>query len=123
AVARVNTIWWGGFSYGPRFLSDMLPYFMYFLLPVVAWVQQFEGARRRVVAGGLVATSLVSVFVHAQGALNPRATLWNVNPDDINKNPIRLWDWRHPPFLAGWIADDEGARHINTTPCDAPPAP
>jgi hypothetical protein len=105
-------------------MTDMLPYFMYFLIPVVAWLRQSEGAMRRAVAAGLVATSLASVFIHAQGVLNPRSTLWNVNPDDIDKNPIRLWDWRHPPFLAGWVGEDNRTKFdVNASDCQKPPDP
>jgi hypothetical protein len=37
AVAWVNQNWWAGGSYGPRFFADLLPYFMYSLIPVIAW--------------------------------------------------------------------------------------
>jgi fibronectin type III domain protein len=103
----------------------MLPYFMYFLVPVAAWIAQSDGALRWAMAAGLVVTSVASVFIHAQGVLHPPATLWNLNPDDINQNPIRLWDWRHPPFLAGWIADDERTNDdpLNARGCEGPPDP
>jgi len=49
----ISTIrsWWGGHSYGPRFFTDMLPYLVYFLIPVVAWLRpaarELSSSRRR----------------------------------------------------------------------------
>jgi hypothetical protein len=122
ATAWINPTWWGGYSYGPRFFTDILPYFMYFLVPVVAWLVETSkrGRMYRVAAPLFAIASIASVFVNAQGALNQRAGDWNVNPDDINQNQMRLWDWRHPPFLAGWQADPKSI-DLSKIACSAPP--
>jgi len=110
-ISTTNGNWWGGASYGPRLFTDLVPYLMYFLIPVVAWVGSARGAARGVVAGTFVLLAGVSIAIHAQGALNPAAAAWNVYPASIDFDPIRVWDWRRPQFLAG----------ITFTPAPVPP--
>lgn len=120
-TAWVNPSWWGGYSYGPRFFTDIVPYLMYFLVPVVAWIGGAPRGRTRRTAAALFAISCAaSVAIHAQGALNPLATGWNVTPDDVNEHPIRLWSWRRPPFLAG-LQRDVVPPDLNAVACAAPP--
>jgi hypothetical protein len=111
-VARVNSTWWAGDSYGPRFFADMVPYLMYLLLPVVEWTEERAAPMRRFVLAVLSASVAIGVAMHAQGALNAAALLWNHEPTSIDDDLDRLWDWRHPPFLAGFVA-----------PAPAPPPP
>jgi hypothetical protein len=92
--------WWGGYSYGPRFLSDMLPYLSYFLIPAVGWLFQARDHERAVTAVVFGITLSVSVFIHAEGAFSRKAMFWNAFPASVDEHPERLWDWRHPPFLA-----------------------
>jgi hypothetical protein len=94
--------WWAGFSYGPRFFSDMLPYLIYFLIPVVAWMTTTSGVGRTIVASAFAAALAVSVLMHAQGALNRATMFWNVVPVSVDDRPERIWDWRRPQFLAGF---------------------
>lgn len=93
--------WWGGHSYGPRFFSDMLPYLVYFLIPVIAWIGAASGVRRLAVASAFAAAAGFSVFVHAEGALVHDAMMWNTQPVPIDAHPERVWDWRDPQVLAG----------------------
>jgi hypothetical protein len=93
--------WWGGYSYGSRFFTDMQPYLVYFLMPVVAWMELASGARRVIVAVLFAAATVFSVFVHAEGALVFDAYLWNHVPRSVDVHPERVWDWRDPQFLAG----------------------
>jgi hypothetical protein len=101
ATSKVNAVWWGGDSYGPRFFTDMLPYLIYWMVPFIAWLETAVG-RRRLAAGAIFAATLtVSVLMHAQGVFNPAAIAWSHDPAPIEMDPLRLWDWRRPPFLAG----------------------
>jgi hypothetical protein len=97
--------WWAGYSYGPRFFADMLPYFIYFLIPVVAWLAATSGASARLLGATFVAAAVFSVFVHAEGALTFRSIMWNHLPRSVDNYPERLWDWRDPQFLAGVLRD------------------
>lgn len=95
--------WYGGHSYGPRYLSDMLPFLVYLLLPTLQrmgfWLKR-ESAGDVVLA--VIFTFLVgwSVFVHYRGANEEATWRWNAEPVDVNVATERLWDWQHPQFLA-----------------------
>jgi hypothetical protein len=53
--------WRAGFSWGPRFLTDMLPLLIWMLAPIV---ESLRGGQRRL----FVAAVLVAVLIQAQGA-------------------------------------------------------
>jgi hypothetical protein len=82
--------WWGGHGYGPRYLTDAMPFFgLLFapgLLPLV------ERSSRALLVRTVITVVLVySVFIQAVGAF-----CW---PESwtLNENPpyrYRLWDWR-----------------------------
>ena len=99
--------WWGGHAYGPRLFADVLPYLVYFLIPVTGalWSSEATGAgrrRRRGLLAGVFGLSVaLSVLVHGRGALSPSGYAWNGSPVDVDRAPARLWDWRDPPFLRG----------------------
>ena len=97
--------WWGGHSFGPRLLTDMLPWLA--LLAVIAtdsWLHPRTHLRRprTLRAEGIAAGCLVlaAVLIHAGGALSPRSEIWNSSPQDVDRVPARLWDWSDPQFLA-----------------------
>jgi hypothetical protein len=110
-----NQGWWGGHSYGPRLTTDLVPWL--FLGAVIALAAR-EKSRKEASANGsvgrirgegiaLVLTCLWGVFVHGRGAISPSTFIWNAVPESIDKNPARVWDWRHPQFLAGLGKEDE----------------
>jgi hypothetical protein len=90
--------WWGGWSYGPRFLSDTAPFIAWFLPPAFAALSRPKSRRSllTIVAVGLL---FVSVAINARGALAPTTTSWNWTPADVDYNPRRVWDWSDPQFL------------------------
>lgn len=93
--------WWAGWSFGPRLFSDMIPYFVYFLIPVVAQVPELEGTRKVVLAAALCSSVVVSFFVHYKGATDENVFAWNFNPVSVDAKPSRLWDWSDIQFLRG----------------------
>ncbi len=93
--------WWAGWSIGPRFFSDMTPYFIYLMIPFFDWLSGLSNPRKRLVwilSGILIG---LSFFVHFQGAINPSVNGWNAQPVDIDKASWRVWDWKDPQFLRG----------------------
>jgi hypothetical protein len=93
--------WWGGHSFGNRMFADILPYFMYFLIPVMAALPGPSGPRRAVrvsVAATLIA---ISFSINYRGANEPSVYRWNRAPVDIDARPSRVWDWRDLQFLRG----------------------
>ena len=95
-LIATHTDWWGGYTYGPRYLVDVFPYLMILWSPAVKWVGGHLG--RRVV---LVATLLVAGFIQFRGATSIKAQEWNSTPVSVNSDTGRIWDWRDPPFLRG----------------------
>jgi hypothetical protein len=91
-------VWWGGHSYGPRFFSDMLPYFLYFLVPALKGVSNLRGIKKQGVAFVLGCSIALSFFIHYRGATSWDVYIWNSYPKNV---ALRLWDWQDPQFLRG----------------------
>lgn len=100
--------WSGGASYGPRFWTELVPVFAYFLIPVVDQVtrQSFWTNWPRRLLGALFFASIAwSVFVHYRGSTQFLAWHWNGSylkvVDSVDEDPSRIWDWSDPQFLRG----------------------
>jgi MFS family permease len=96
--------WHGGYSYGPRLFTDVLPFFIYLMLPALETLpSSFRGLTIRKRLGFLTVTLLIatSVVTNAQGAIFNETTCWNVEP--MNGEPFveRFWDWSDPQMLRG----------------------
>lgn len=88
-------VWWGGYSYGPRFLVSILPllvtYIGFYLndIPILGRVQ-----RRDLLCLSLIALLFAwSTFVQAVGAFCYPNGNWDGTPQSVNQYPERLWDW------------------------------
>lgn len=96
-VLSKYSVWWGGHSFGPRYLTDLLPLLVMFLAP--AW-ERFEHVRPA--RAGLVVLFVVSLVVQLVGVFyypSPRDRDWNTSPQNINATQDRLWDWRDTQLL------------------------
>lgn len=93
--------WWAGHSFGPRYLSNMIPYFIYFLIPAVAVISKLKGMRKAVFNFFFFSFLVISLFVHYRGATNWDVYVWNTDPVDIDEKPQRAWDWHDIQFLRG----------------------
>lgn len=91
--------WWAGYSYGPRFMSDMAPFLIFLLLPVAQWL--WRPGRIPLRAGAAIPACVAllgaSVVVNAEGALLYGSHCWN-SPTAGE----RIWDWRDGQFLYGF---------------------
>jgi hypothetical protein len=90
--------WWGGYSFGPRIMSDVLPFLTYFVAFTVQWCVARYSRPRAAVAMCIAGLAAVSMFIHAQGALRWPPHLWNAFPADIDTHAARLWDWNDLQF-------------------------
>jgi len=88
--------WWGGQCFGPRLMSDVLPWF--FVLGVLA-VAALRAARDEgrfqwsaLKTTGLALVVAASIFVNTRGAV-ARETA----------DGAGIWNWRYPQFMAGLI--------------------
>lgn len=116
AVAHFLTLaryrlWWGGFSYGPRLITDVIPCLVILMIPAMRMV---EASRPWKFAFG--ATLAFSIFVQAIGAFCYPNGHWDSLPRSVDQAQERLWDWRDnqivrsaaagpllAPYRLGWI--------------------
>ena len=108
-VSAQNEGWWAGHAFGPRFMSDVLPFLAYLAIPAVeellaALRASPAAAAVRVAAGATVLTVALSVVINAQGAYLRSSTCWNARPVNVDFHPDRVWDLDHPQVLAGYRA-------------------
>jgi hypothetical protein len=91
--------WWGGFSYGPRLMSDIIPFLFYFLIYALIGLRKHFHSRRVLLCSFLVAV-VFSGVIHYRGAFSWAVYRWNMIPTNIDRDyEKRLWDWQDPPFL------------------------
>jgi hypothetical protein len=82
--------WWAGHSYGPRYMSDMLPY-LFFLFAQLISTMSCQKYFTRVAVAGII---LASFTLHYQGANNLSLWMWNKHPREISSHPYRVWNIR-----------------------------
>ena len=97
AAYACYSVWWGGHTFGPRYLLDILPA----LAPLAATgLSAWTGTLLR---RGLVAVALAwSIAVAATGAFCYPADRWNTTPTDVDRAHRRLWQVRDPQILRCW---------------------
>lgn len=92
--------WWGGASYGPRYLSELVPFFALLAALSIAAMRKASQKSGLLTATAGVCFMALSVFINARGALSPATWKWT-QPNSDEQMRALLWDWRHPQFLAG----------------------
>lgn len=90
--------WWAGFSYGARFMTDVIPGL--FLLTLYAWPTNFKSRMTNIVFWLFFVSCVFAITVNTgQGLFNKYTAAWNANPN-IDQHPEYLFDWSYPQFLA-----------------------
>lgn len=90
--------WWGGYSYGPRLMTDALPWIaLLAALGAEAWRRAGPSRLEGIVGAVLVA---LSILWNGAGAWSQEANRWNERPVSVDDRPQRVWDWRDPQLLA-----------------------
>ena len=98
AIVAKHTKWWGGYSFGPRYCSDLLPFAVLFLIPAGRLALE---RRRALATAALAALTALSIAAHACGVYSFEPHLWNVNPS-VDAYPARLWQWRDSQLAAAF---------------------
>jgi hypothetical protein len=80
--------WWGGWVFGPRYMTDLLPFFALWLA-----LAPLPRQRRALATAAFLVALLWSLGVQQLGALTYPCD-WNATPIPIDRAPARLWDWR-----------------------------
>lgn len=92
------TVWWGGHTYGPRYMLDLLP----LLVPAaIVGMDALHGTARQSLAAVALAWS---VAVAAIGAFNYPNDRWNSDPVDVDRAHDRLWSWSDNQIRRAWTA-------------------
>jgi hypothetical protein len=92
------SVWWGGHTYGPRYLLDLLPA----LLPAAS-IGVARLARARLPVRLLATAALAwSVTAAATGAFCYPHDQWNTDPVSVDREHARLWDVRDSQILRCW---------------------
>ena len=90
-------VWWGGHTYGPRYMLDVLP----LVVPLAAAGMDGRQLPRAASAAGILVLAW-SVGVSALGAFIFPNERWNLTPRDVDRNHERLWDWSDTQILRAW---------------------
>ncbi len=86
--------WWAGHSYGPRLFIDVMPYMIFFLLPVYKLFNDSNFKYKTILSLSFSLFALFGLFVHYKGARCISVSYWNKRPKSVDKHPERIWDWR-----------------------------
>lgn len=109
-VASSFPHWWGGRSYGPRLLTDLIPWLVLLtILGVRAMLQAHEQEkssrlrwRAEFALGALLLA--VGIFINGRGATALSTLRWNDYPKDDAAMEAKIWDFKQAQFLAGLVA-------------------
>jgi hypothetical protein len=94
--------WYGGWSLGPRFFTDMTPYLVYFLIPVFEDSRLWSLQRWKVIFS---AALVLSSLVHFRYVTSPYPFMWNGKPVAIVQSSERVWDLSDLQVLRGSCDD------------------
>ena len=85
-------IWWGGYSWGPRLLTEIAPALIVLMAIGVSVIERPWPRRAfAVLAAYAILIQAVGVFFYPKGH-------WDAGPPNINRVPKRAWDWVDNPI-------------------------
>lgn len=98
--------WWAGGSYGPRFLTGILPILaIYIGLYLNSCSCLKNTSSKNIIYALLISVILIwSIFVQIVGAFYYPNGLWDVTPENINEHPERAWNWSDMQILRSFNA-------------------
>jgi hypothetical protein len=91
-VISSSIIWWGGYTWGPRLLTEIVPPLVV-LMAIGASVIDYRWPRR-----AFAVLALYCVLIQAVGAFFYPNGHWDADLKTLDQAPSRLWDWRDNPI-------------------------
>ena len=90
--------WGGAWSIGPRYFVDVIPFLVYFLIPVMhSNVLASPGLRYAFITTVVLSSA---IQLHCSTSIYP--FMWNGKPRALVEAPERKWDWGDLQFLRGF---------------------
>jgi hypothetical protein len=86
--------WSGGYNYGPRLLTDIVPLLVIMIIPALRLLQQSRSWRLAFASALLASISVqaIGVFFYPHGR-------WDALPQPLSKQRERVWDWKDNQIL------------------------
>jgi hypothetical protein len=91
------SMWWGGHTFGPRYMMDTL----ISLAPAAVLGMEYLQRNRTLAIAGVLALAW-SITVAGLGAFCYPNDQWNSDPDDVDTHVARVWEWSDPQFARCW---------------------
>jgi len=92
-------VWWAGWSFGPRYFTDIIPFFIYFLVGAFEWLNTKTTSQKLVYRIILIPLIAISFYINYRGATHYSTFEWNATPNNIDEHTERLWQWHDLQFL------------------------
>jgi predicted dehydrogenase len=96
--ARLGS-WWGGGCFGPRYMTDLLPFFAFFLVPIWPRIRSSHLAM-----AAFILTTAVALWIQIIGAYYYPDGYWDSTPVAVEADPRRVWDWSDTQIMRTWKA-------------------
>jgi hypothetical protein len=91
-VISRSVMWWGGYCWGPRLLSELVPPLIILMALGVSWIDR-PWPRR-----AFAVLALYSVLIQAVGVFFYPNGHWDGTPEGVDAKNGRLWNWRDNPI-------------------------
>lgn len=102
--ASFDDHWWGGFCYGPRFLSGMLPIIVIYLAVFLHYVEiNYSSSKKKIIMSLFFILFMTSVFVQVVGVFYSPNGNWDLNPN-VDYYPERLWEYESGQIITTYKA-------------------
>jgi len=95
-VLYAKADWRGGLSWGPRYMTDLLPFLMWMLAPVVAALRGVGRVCFLVAVGVSVVIEAIGAFSYSGSVDNP---IYAADHDWHLHDMRAAWNWRNAPFI------------------------
>jgi len=104
AVYASFGVWWAGWSYGPRFLTGMLPALAMFLGLYIKDINFNRKNRKNLLVVCIFSILLIwSVFAQIVGAFYYPNGMWDANPN-VDLHPEKCWYWNDTQIMRSFNA-------------------
>ncbi|MGA2880504.1 MAG: hypothetical protein ABSG13_16270 [Bryobacteraceae bacterium] len=91
-VMSRSVIWWGGYSWGPRLLTELIPPLIVLMAIGVSAIDHVWPRR------AFAVLAVYSVLIQAVGVFFYPNGHWDGTPRSVDGAPARLWDWNDSPI-------------------------